>query len=172
MDIKTLLGDSYSDDLAAALTAEINKEYVAKTDFDSLQAQLAERDKQLGELSKVEPDKLKTEISRLQEENKAAAEKYAAELSALKLDSAIENRLLKEGAVNTKAVRALLDGSKLSLDDSGNVTGLDEQLKSLHENEKWAFTATNKEVPGSGGNPALTETKSENKAFPKGTVTF
>lgn len=172
MDIKAILGDAYNDDLAAKLTAEIGKEYVAKTDHEGLQKQLAERDKQLGELSKVEPDKLQAEIKRLQGENKTAADKHAAELAALKLDSAIENRLLREGAVNTKAVRALLDSSKLALDESGSITGLDEQLKNLRETEKWAFTAPSKEVPGSGGNPVAVETATKKHPLPYGTVTF
>ena len=163
MDIKAILGDAYNDDLAAKLTAEIGKEYVAKSDHEGLQKQLAERDKQLGELSKIEPDKLQAEIARLQGENKTAAEKHAAELAALKLDSAIENRLLREGAVNTKAVRALLDSSKL---------GLDEQLKNLRETEKWAFSAPSKEVPGSGGNPVAVETTTKKNPLPSGTVTF
>ena len=172
MDIKAILGDAYNDDLAAKLTSEIDKEYVAKSNHESLQKQLAERDKRLGELSKVEPDKLQAEIARLQEENKTSDEKHAAELAALKLDSAIENRLLREGAVNTKAVRALLDSSKLGLDESGGVTGLDEQLKNLRGNEKWAFTAPSKEVPGSGGNPVAVETATKKNPLPSGTVTF
>ena len=165
MDIKAILGDAYSDDLASKLTAEIDKEYVAKSNYESLQ-------KQLGELSNGEPDKLQAEIKRLQGENKTAAEKHAAELAALKLDSAIENRLLREGAVNTKAVRALLDSSKLGLDESGSITGLDEQLKTLRESEKWAFTAPSKEVPGSGGNPVAVETAAKKNPLPSGTVTF
>ena len=165
MDIKAILGDAYNDDLAAKLTAEIGKEYVAKSDHESLQ-------KQLGELSKVEPDKLQAEIARLQGESKTAAEKHAAEIAALKLDSAIENRLLREGAVNTKAVRALLDSSKLSLDESGGVTGLDEQLKNLRETDKWAFTAPSKAVPGSGGNPVAVETAAKKNPLPSGTVVF
>ena len=151
MDIKAILGDAYNDDLTSKLTEEIDKEYVAKSNYESLQ-------KQLGELSNGEPDKLQAEIERLQGENKTAAEKHATELAALKLDSAIENRLLREGAVNTKAVHALLDNSKLNPDQSSGITGLDEQLKSLRESEKWAFTAPSKEVPGSSGNPVAAET--------------
>ena len=69
MDIKKILGDSCTDEIAANLQAEIEKEYVAKTDHEALQNQLAERDRQLGELSKVDPGKLQEEITRLQNEN-------------------------------------------------------------------------------------------------------
>ncbi len=139
MDIKAILGDAYSDDIAAKLTAEIEKEYKPAADFEALSGQLADRDRQLEALGKLKPEELKAEIERLQEENKAAAEKYAAELAAVKLNGAVENRLLKEGAVNTKAVRALLDNEKIKLSEDGSPTGLDEQLKALRENENGLF---------------------------------
>lgn len=42
MDIKKILGDSCTDEIAANLQAEIEKEYVAKTDHEALQNQLTE----------------------------------------------------------------------------------------------------------------------------------
>lgn len=171
MDIKAILGEAYSDDIAAKLTAAIEKEYKPAADYEALNSQLADRDKQLETLGKLKPEELKAEIERLQGENKAAAEKYAAELANLKLNGAIENRLLKEGAVNTKAVRALLDNEKIKLGEDGSLTGLDEQLKTLRENEKWAFTQPAKQVPGSGGNPAPSE-EPKKQPLPSGTVIF
>lgn len=171
MDIKAILGSAYTEDIATKLAAAIEKEYKPAADFDALSKQLGERDKQLEELGKLNPEELKGEIERLKGENEAAAKKYAAELANLKLNGAIENRLLKEGAVNTKAVRALLDGEKIKLSEDGSLTGLDEQLKALRENEKWAFAQPAKQVPGSGGNPApVTEEKKQ--PLPTGTVTF
>ncbi len=171
MDIKAILGNAYTDELAAKLTAEIGKEYKPIADFTALEGQIKERDKQLEELGKLKPEELKAEIAKLQGENKAAAEKYAAELAAVKLNGAIENRLLKEGAVNTKAVKALLDGDKIKLAEDGSLTGLDEQLKTLRETEKWAFAQPQKQVPGSGGNPAPTA-EPKKQPLPSGTVTF
>ncbi len=171
MDIKAILGSAYTDDIAAKLTAEIEKEYKPVADFDALSKQLEERDKQLEKLSKLKPEELKGEIERLKGENETAAKKYAAELAAVKLNGAIENRLLKEGAVNTKAVRALLDGEKIKLAEDGSLTGLDEQLKTLRENEKWAFAQPEKKVPGSGGNPAPAE-EPKKQPLPSGTVVF
>lgn len=171
MDIKAILGNAYTDDIAAKLMAEIEKEYKPAADFDALSKQLGERDKQLEELGKLKPEELKGEIQRLKGENEAAAKKYAAELANLKLNGAIENRLLKEGAVNTKAVRALLDNEKIKLSEDGSLTGLDEQLKTLRENEKWAFAQPAKQVPGSGGNPAPAE-ESKKQPLPSGTVVF
>ena len=91
-------------------------------------------------MGNVKPEDLQTEIKRLKDENETTAKKFAAELAAVKLNGAIENRLLKEGAVNTKAVRALLDNDKIKLGEDGSLTGLDEQIKTLRESEKWAFS--------------------------------
>ena len=101
----------------------------------------------------VDVNKLKDDLATLQT-------KYDTDLKDAKLNFAIETKLTKEGAVNTKAVRALLDSSKISL-DGDNLIGLDEQLKTLKESEKWAFSGTQtKDVPGGGGNPPTgTETK-------------
>ena len=86
-----------------------------------------------------------------------------------KLNYALEARLAKEGAVNSKAVKALLDGSKISL-DGDNLIGVDEQLKALKESEKWAFSQPTPDVPGAGGNPPpTTQTKAP---LPTGTVIF
>lgn len=143
--LKTILGDHYTEDIDKQVSAEIGKGFVARADFNTLNeekkrlaTQVTERDTQLEELKKVDTKGLQAEITRLQGENAAQAEKHKKELDGLKLDSLLEARLLKEGAVNTKAVRALLDQDKISL-DGDNLLGLDDQLAALKGAEKWAF---------------------------------
>jgi hypothetical protein len=109
------------------------------------------------------------DVEQLKKDLADAETKYTAELSATKLNYALEARLAKEGAVNSKAVKALLDISKISL-DGDNLIGIDEQLKVLKEKEKWAFTQPTPDVPGVGGNPPPTP---QNKPpLPSGTVIF
>jgi hypothetical protein len=109
------------------------------------------------------------DVEQLKKDLADAETKYTAELSATKLNYALEARLAKEGAVNSKAVKALLDKSKISL-DGDNLIGIDEQLKVLKEKEKWAFTQPTPDVPGVGGNPPPTP---QNKPpLPSGTVIF
>ncbi len=109
------------------------------------------------------------DVEQLKQDLADAETKYNTELSATKLNYALEARLAKEGAVNSKAVKALLDTSKISL-DGDNLIGIDEQLKALKENEKWAFAEPTPEVPGAGGNPPpTTQTKTP---LPAGTVIF
>ncbi len=105
----------------------------------TLETTVSDRDKQLEELKKVDPKELQAQITKLQDENKTSKEKYEADVKQIKLDAALETRLIKEGAVNTKAVKALLDASKISMDGE-NLVGLDDQLKTLKEAEKWAFS--------------------------------
>ena len=174
--LKTILGDTYTEDIDKKVSAEIGKGFVSKADFNTLneakktlEKTVTERDGQLEELKKVDAVGLQAEITRLQGENATAKTKFEEDLKATKLNYALEARLAKEGAVNSKAVKALLDISKISL-DGDNLIGIDEQLKALKENEKWAFTQPTPDVPGAGGNPPpTTQTKTP---LPSGTVIF
>lgn len=159
---KQIFGDSYTEDVDKKLAAEIGKHFVARADYNGVNeakktleaekaqfdSQLKERDKQLEELKKVDAAGLQAKITELQAANTEAQKAHAAELAKARKEFAIESRLLKEGAVNTKAVRALLDDSKIAIDGE-NIIGLDEQLKTLKESEKWAFAAT-QQTRGSG----------------------
>ena len=57
----------------------------------------------------------------------------------IKLDNAIETALTAAGARNTKAVRALLDVSKVKLGDDGKLSGWDEQLKAVQKSDAYLF---------------------------------
>lgn len=175
--LKAILGAAYSDEVDKKVEVELEKSFVPRADFSTLTAtkaaletQISERDKQLSELQKLKPEDLQAEIKRLQGENTSAAAKFDADLKSARLEYALDARLASVGAVNVKAVKALLDGSKISL-DGDNLVGLDEQLKSLKESEKWAFAPDVKAVPGVGGNPPPNETTGKNP-LPKGTVVF
>lgn len=159
--LKTILGDTYTEDIDKKVSAEIGKEFVARTDFNAvnetkkeLDKTIRERDAQLEELKKVDAAGLQAKITELQESNNQAKTQYEETLKKTRLDFLLENRLIKEGAVNTKAVKALLEASKITLDGE-NLVGVDDQLKALKESEKWAFQ---QQTPGrtqmpQGGNP-------------------
>lgn len=121
----------------------------------------------LGDMYSEDLDnKIMSEIDRITRGLKSEIAERDKQIAASKLDSLLEARLLKEGAVNSKAVRALLDCSKLSL-DGVNIIGLDEQLKAIRESEKWAFAPPS--IPGSGGNPPPAP---DGRQLPSGTVIF
>jgi hypothetical protein len=146
--LKAILGEGvYTDDIDKKVSEQIGKDFVARPDFNAAneakktaENEIKARDKQIDELKKVDPEALQATITSLQTQNADAQKQYDAQLKQIKQDSLLETRLIKEGAINTKAVKALLDPTKISMDGE-NLVGLDDQLKGLKETEKWAFTA-------------------------------
>ncbi|SMB95408.1 Phage minor structural protein GP20 [Desulfonispora thiosulfatigenes DSM 11270] len=124
-----------------------SSDYVEKNKFDGinnqlsdLQIQIKERDKQLGEL-KIKAagnEELTTKINELEKLNKTTKEEYETKIVALRKETSIELKLKDEKAKNLKAVKALLDLEKVSLDGE-NLIGLEEQLKTLKEQESYLF---------------------------------
>lgn len=150
--LKTILGDTYTEEIDKKVSEQIGKSFVSKEDFNkvnetkkTLETQIGEKEKLLGErdtqleaLKKVDAAGLQAEITRLQEVNKTTKAEYEQKEKELNLKYKFENRLIKEGAVNTTAVAALYDLSKMSLDGE-NLLGFDDQHKAVKEANKWAF---------------------------------
>lgn len=155
--LKTILGDAYTDDIDKKVSAEIGKGFVSKSDFKqaneakkALETQVADRDKQITDLKKVDPAKLQDEITRLQGENKAAKEKYDADLKNTRLTAALDLGITKAKGKNATAIKALLDQSKLTLKDDGSVDGLDTALEGLKKSDGYLFTIEETHQQGTG----------------------
>lgn len=177
--LKTILGDAYTDDIDKKVSAEIGKNFVAKADFNAVNAEkktltdtVKARDEQLQVLqaSTGDAEALKAEIAKLQADNKAAAETHAAEILRIKVDAAVDTALVNSKAKNVKAVKALLDLDKAELADDGTVKGLAEQIQKLTAGPDTGFlfdTSNGKPnfkgvKPGEGSNdpaPGNKETK-------------
>lgn len=171
--LEKLLGELYTDEIKekvgdVKLIIDDGK-LIDGEKFNQLTAELAgkdeiiaSRDKQLESLKKSAGDSesLKAEIAKLQEENVNAKAEFDNKLVTAKTEYALENRLIKEGAVNVKAVKALLDSSKISF-DGDKLAGLDEQLEAIRASDAWAFKTAETKVPGTGGNPASGGDKAE-----------
>lgn len=151
-----------TDDQAAAVlkahTEEL-KGYVPKTRLDEvieerngLRDQVAERDKQIKTLGESAGDNqaLKDQVAQLQADNKKAADEYAANMAQLRLDNAVDLALAGAKAKNSKAVKALLDQSKIKVGEDGKVEGLDDQIKAIQKSDAYLFD---------GGEPAKTQYK-------------
>lgn len=143
--LKGILGDAYTDEVDQKVSSEIGKHFVAKTDFNALndtkkglEEQIAERDRQLEELKKVDASALQAEIDRLQGENKTASEKFEKQVADMKFDYALERALSGAKARNVKAVKALIDAEKLKL-DGDQITGLDDQLEKIKKDSGYLF---------------------------------
>ncbi|WP_342480054.1 phage scaffolding protein [Paenibacillus sp. FSL L8-0340] len=135
-------------DKAAVASQEELKGFVPKARFDEVneakkQAEKGntDRDKQLEDLKKSTGDSaaLQEQITTLQADNKAATEKYEADLKKLKLSTAVKLALAGE-AHDPDIVAGLLDKTKIELDDSGAVKGgLEDQVKALRESKGFLF---------------------------------
>ena len=134
--------------------AEQLKGFIPKTRFDEvnnakkqLEKDISDRDNQLETLKNIAGDaeSLKTTITQLQADNKAAAESYQAELAKVKLAGAIDTALLGADVINIKAVKALLDVDKIKLDGE-ILTGINDQIETLKsaEDSKMLFRSETK----------------------------
>lgn len=142
------ISDETIEKVDAEVRKELPKHFVPKSQYNDVsearrkaEEALAERDKQLESLKKSAGDneELRKQIEALQAENKAAKEKYGAELKDLRVTTAI--KLAIAGQVHDPdLVAGLLDKSKIELDDAGNIkSGLDEQVKALRESKAFLF---------------------------------
>ena len=143
--------EGMTEELATAvlgLSAEEMKGMIPKTRLDEV---IAERDnakkdhaevlKQLGVLQKDTGDvqSLKEQIQKLQDDAKESEKTHAAELKTLKVNNAVNTALLGAKALNTKAVKALLNLENAELDEDGTVKGLADQIKALQTAEDSNF---------------------------------
>jgi predicted nucleic acid-binding Zn-ribbon protein len=116
-----------------------------KVEVDDLTKQIADRNKQLDDLKKLDPEGLKDEIQKLQDANTKAQEDYEAKIDNMFIENDIERELIKAGAKNIKAVKALLDHSKVRREGE-TVKGHIDQIQALQkaEDSKFLFSIEDK----------------------------
>ncbi|MDN4085960.1 phage scaffolding protein [Paenibacillus polymyxa] len=153
MDLRELLGeDLYNQVVEKAgdkkLAVVNDGNWFPKDKFDEvnntkkrLETDLKERDKQLADLQKAAGDvpALQEQITKLQEDNKAATDKYENDMKELRLNTALKMALSGQ-AHDPDIVAGLLDKTIIELDDNGAVKGgLDDQLTGLRESKGFLF---------------------------------
>ncbi len=140
-----------------------------ETELTELKGQLADRDKDIAELSKQTGNsaELQTQLQELQDKYKMETEALTAKVTETKRDSAIELGLIKAGARNVKAAKALLDLEKLELGEDGNLKGLEDQVKALNESDSYLFgTGETTGQFAAGGNPTGSTNQSDVDPMP------
>lgn len=110
------------------------------TERDNLKETLSERDTQLEDLSKQAKDskELQDTITKLQEDNKKKDTEHQETLAKERKLAKLELKLRDDLAKNPKAVKALIDVDKISL-DGDNLIGYDEQVNPLKESDGYLF---------------------------------
>lgn len=89
-------------------------------------------------------DALKLKVDELTELNeglKSSVGKLTSELNESKLESALSSALIAAGAKNLKAAGALIDRTKITLDDEGE-RSIKEQIESIKSECKYLFHDT------------------------------
>ena len=178
--LKTVLGDAYTPEIDTAVSQEIGKGFVARTDFNTQTAKVTEletevkqlregiktRDTQLSELKKSAGDnaELQKQIDTLTQQNKDQKAAYDKELATVKLTAAVDAELTAAGSKSNIAVRALLaeflqnatvqDGKVVSKENGQSVT-LGAKLEAMKKDaaSDFLFSAATRKSwkPGEGG---------------------
>lgn len=143
MDKNFLIDLGISEEIASKIvekSKETLKEFIPKSRFDEVNSEKKELMTKISELETFagSVEALKQEISSLKAQSKERELQFNEQLNQAKLDSIIESTLHGAKARSIKAVKALLDTSKLKLDGE-TVKGLEEQVKGLQENEETSF---------------------------------
>jgi hypothetical protein len=162
--LKELLGELFTPEIEAKLAgkqlAVVNDgSWLPKAKFDSvneenktLKEQIKTHEAQIAELGKTAglSDELKKQITDIQNASAAATADLQKKLDEQALQHAIDRALDKAKAKNPKAVRALLDASKIKLDGE-TLLGLEDQLKALQTSDAYLFDTNT--GGGGGANP-------------------
>ena len=178
--LKTILGDAYTPEIDTAVSQEIGKGFVSRTDFNATSGKLKEaeaqvtqltesvktRDSQLEELKKSAgaSEELQKQIETLTQQNKDQKAAYDKELATVKLMAAVDAELTAAGAKNVTAVRAVLadflkdakivDG-KVTAKVSGESVTLAARIEALKKDTStdFLFGSVTREgwKPGEGG---------------------
>lgn len=139
-DVEAAKGDT------AKLKADLQ---AAQADAEAKQAQLEAANAQIKafESKDLDIEAVRKSAADYEAQAKKAKEDAAAQVAQLRFDHALDGALAGAKARNTTAVRALLKVGDLKLTDEGKVSGLDEQLKAIRENNAFLFEAEEAETP-------------------------
>lgn len=106
-----------------------------KNDAETLRTQLSTAQRQLGEAN--------SKLEGYDPEWKAKAEKAekdaAAQLNAMRRSHAIEAGITARKGKNVKAIRALIDEEAVTVNEKGEVIGLNEQLDAVENENAYLF---------------------------------
>jgi hypothetical protein len=167
MNKEDLIAMGLTEEQAKKVMDSLDGNYVTKTRFNevneenkTLKKSVSDRDKQLEDLKKSSGDneELKKQIETLQQENANQKKAHDAEMTQLRLDNAIDAALTVAGAKNIKAVRALIDTSKVKVGEDGKLTGFDDLLSAVQKSDSYLFTEKQQKQnfkgfqPGASGN--------------------
>jgi len=126
----------------------------AKAEAENLKAQLQEASTTIEGFKAMKPDELKAAADEWKAKAEQAQADAAAQIAALRFETALDGALTGAKAKNPKAVKALLDAANLKYNEAdGSIIGLNEQLEKVKADNDYLFES-DKPAPRivSGGN--------------------
>ena len=157
-----LLEMGIAEDLADKILEDVNKDYVpsyrykeVKDGLESLNSEISKRDKQIDGLKKLSGNKeeLEAEINSLKEANKKAKEEAEENLKAIRKDNAITEYLYNQRVNNVGVLKKLLNNQDIKYEDE-KLIGIDEQMKTLREDNSLKSLFANNDFRGTNPNIA------------------
>jgi hypothetical protein len=150
--LKELLGDLYTDEIAKKAGdvkliildegkyIPVDKFNVKLDEIKQLKEQVDDYKKQLKDLEKKAQGNadLQQTIQELRAENEKKDTEYQSKIAEQAKRHAIESAIKDAQGKNIKAISALLDIEKITVDDKG-ITGLSDQLKQIKESDAYLF---------------------------------
>ena len=122
--IKDILGDAYTDEMDAKVSAALGERFVSRADFNAKNNRVTELETQVGQLEEQakthatsladlkkltgDNEALTKKIGELEEQAKTDKAAYEKELAQVKLLAAVDAELTAAGSKNNTAVRAIL----------------------------------------------------------------
>jgi len=160
--LKELLGDLYTDEVKekvgdVKLIKLDEGKYIPVEKFNAKLEEVKQQKEQLDEYKKQLKDlekkakgneEFENTIKELRADNEKKDLDYQATIKAKDKSFAIQNAIKDEQGKNVKAITALLDMDKITVDDKG-ITGLSDQLKALKESDAYLFGED--KIVGAGG---------------------
>ena len=151
-DISKILEGMKAGKLFVTKEEKIEERYnKLKEQKSSVDAELLEAQNTIADLKKSNKDNeaLRQKIQAFESQIATLKEENSAKLKNLSFDNAINNALVSSGVKHKDLLANLFDREKLSLNDKGEVKGIDEQLNNFKEQYKDLF-----EVKLGGTEPA------------------
>ncbi len=178
--LKTILGDAYTPEIDTAVSQEIGKGFVSRTDFNAKATKVTELEAQVGQLTESaktyttqlaelkksagDTEALTKKITEMEEQAKTDKANYEKELAKVKLMAAVDAELTAAGSKNNTAVKAVLgdflqdakivDG-KVTAKVSGESVTLAARIEALKKDTStdFLFGSVTREgwKPGEGG---------------------
>ncbi len=112
-------------------------------------------------------EQLKAELTGIVSAHDATIAEYDAKLANMKKTNAIDIAMMESKVKNSKAVKALIDMEKISL-DNGNLIGLSTQIEALKKSDGYLFhTEEQEDAPNGDDNGGDFDGKTKGNPFAK-----